>query len=92
MGLFVRPVLGGRPVVTSLDEVTCTNPQCVQTELQQGGGGFPGRELSSPGNWLCCGQHPGAGLLRVGPHVGSQVPSSSLTPLDQAEGQRSDCG
>ena len=76
----------------SLDEVTCMNPQCLQMERQQGSGGFPGREPSSPGNRLCCGQHHRRGPLRVGPHVGSQVHSSSLTLLDQAEGRRSDCG
>lgn len=76
----------------SLAEVTCTNPQCLQMERQQGSGGFPGRERSSPGNRLCCGQHHRRGPLRVGPHVGSQVHLSSLTLLDQAEGRRSDCG
>lgn len=55
-------------------------------------GDFPGGSRPLLETGCAVDNTTGGGPLRVGPHVGSQVLLSSLTPLDQAEGQRSDCG
>ena len=62
----------------SLDEVTCMSPQCLQMGFQQRGG-FPGGGAILSWKLAVLWTKPQEGDLRVGPHISSQVLSSSLT-------------